>query len=466
MADPETAESCQVTLLVPHPSRTAVLVADDSASVEAGTPARHPRLPTVRMTSAEPSLTEILASVDVVDTATTAVLRQVKTTPTKAGYGVPTEPAEVSLMLEFDAGGAAPPTGWMWQDPDAHALAELEPETARCAVASWVRERDEGWSPQRPAWSQPGWLARASAWIVEQMAEDGRPAIGAPRQHHLWGLSVVLRTPSTEGDVFFKCSPEAFRQEAAITQRLAELMPGLVPDVIAVERSHGWMLMRDLAATELGDQDQTLWHEGVVAHAAIQQLWLGRTDQLADLGLPVRTLPDLATHVEQMTGDTALLERMPPELCDRFLAAAPTLVQSCLRLDEIGPGPALVHGDFHPWNIVHGPLGARVFDWTDAAVSHPFVDLATYVYRTRDVSVRRRLVDAYLAAWSTRMSEESLREAGALGLVVGALYQVQTYRDLLPTLMAKGADDGLDRADVNWIDRSLTRHQQGLDSPI
>jgi aminoglycoside/choline kinase family phosphotransferase len=302
--------------------------------------------------------------------------------------------------------------------------------------------------------------------MVEQMARDGRPAVGVPRQHHLWGISVVLRTASEDGDVFFKCSPEAFRQEAAITQRLAELMPGLVPDVIAVELSHGWMLMRDLGATELGNQDETLWHEGVVAHAAIQQLWLGRTGELVDLGLPVRTLTGLATHVEEMTEDTALLERMPPELCERWLATAPTLVQSCLRLDEIGPGPTLVHGDFHPWNVVFGPDGARVFDWTDAAVSHPFVDLATYVYRTRDVSVRRRLVDAYLSAWSTQMSEESLREAAALGVVVGALYQVQTYRDLLPTLMAKGADDGLAGADLNWINRSLTRHHQGLDSPI
>ena len=40
-------------------------------------------------------------------------------------------------------------------------------------------------------------------------------------------------------------------------------------------------------------------------------------------------------------------------------------------------------------------------------------------------------------------SEESLREAAALGLVVGALYQVQTYRALLPTLIGTGADDGL-----------------------
>ena len=257
----------------------------------------------------------------------------------------------------------------------------------------------------------------------------------------------------------------AFRHEAVATQALAELMPDLVPEVIAVDGARGWMLMRDLGAAELGDQDESLWHEGVVAHAGIQQSWLGRTDELVALGLPVRSLTDLAAQVEAMTEDTVLLGRMPPDLRERWLATAPTLVESCRRLDEIGPGPTLVHGDFHPWNVAFGPATTRVFDWTDAAVSHPFVDLATYVFRTQDVAVRRRLVDAYVGAWSTVGSEASLREAAALGLVVGALYQVQTYRALLPTLMGNGADDGLAGADLDWINRSLTRHEHGLDSP-
>jgi hypothetical protein len=107
----------------------------------------------------------------------------------------------------------------------------------------------------------------------------------------------------------------------------------------------------------------------------------------------------------------------------------------------------------------------RIFDWSDACVSHPFVDLATYVYRTQDVSVRRRLVDAYVGAWSTECSEELLREAAALGAVVGALYQVQTYRALLPTLMEDGGNDDMADADLDWVNRSLTRHQHGLESP-
>jgi hypothetical protein len=376
-----------------------------------------------------------------------------------------TEDGDVTLIVEFDAGTAEPPAGWTWQDLDAEVIARLEPGAARAGVATWARERAEGWSPLRPAWSHPGWFARASTWMAEQMAAHGRPAIGRPQQHQLWNISVVLRSPSEDGDVYFKCSAAIFRHEAAVTQALAERMPDLVPEVIAVDSAQGWMLMRDLAAAELGDQEESLWHEGLVAQARIQRSWLGRTDELVGCGVPVRSLTDLAAQVEAMAEDPVLLKRASHDLRERFLVTAPTLVESCLRLDRLGPGPTLVHGDFHPWNVTSGPNATRVFDWTDAAISHPFVDLATYVFRTPHVSVRRRLVDAYVEAWATEGPEETLREAAALGLVVGALYQVQTYRALLPTLMGNGADDDMADADLDWLNRSLIRHHQGLESP-
>ena len=458
MTDPGPAQSCQVTLLVPHPKRTAILVAAQNPS-EATTP---PTLPTVRISSAEPSLPEMLASTDVVDTATTAALRVVMTSaPTTEDR----ENGELTLMVEFEAPATEPPAGWTWQSLDAEVIARLEPKTCLSAVASWARERAEGWSPLRPQWAHQGWFARASTWMMDQMAADGRPVVIAPRQHQLWGLSIVLRASSAEGNAFFKCSADLFRHEAVVTQALATQMSELVPEVIAVDGAQGWMLMRDLGAAELGDQDESLWHEGVVAHAGIQQSWLGRTDELVALGLPVRSLTDLAAQVDAMTEDTVLMQRMSPDLRERWLAAAPAFIESCRRLDEIGPGPTLVHGDFHPWNVAFGPATTRVFDWTDAAVSHPFVDLATYVFRTEDVAVRRRLVDAYVGAWSKIWPEESLREAAALGLVVGSLYQVQSYRALLPMLMGDGADDGLAGGDLSWIKRCLTCHEQGLEGP-
>ena len=154
--------------------------------------------------------------------------------------------------MEFEAVSTVPPAGWAWQDLDARVIARLEPATSRAAVASWARERAEGWSSLRPQWSHPGWFARASSWIVDQMAADRLPVVAAPRQHQLWGISVVLRATSADGNVFFKCSAEAFRHEAVATQALAGMMPELVPEVIAVDGARGWMLMRDLGAVGAG----------------------------------------------------------------------------------------------------------------------------------------------------------------------------------------------------------------------
>ena len=454
-AGPGPAESCQVSLLVPHPSRVAVLVAVTEPSTQ-------PRLPTARLNSREPSLAEILAAIDVVDTATTPVLRLVSTSATDEEDG---ESSEVALLVELEAAATEPPAGWTWLDLNEAVIARLVPENSRGAVAAWVHERTVGWSPLRPPWSRAGWFTRASAWMIDQLAADGRPVSGMPRQHQLWDVSVVLRASTAGGDVFFKCSPEIFRHEAVATRALAELTPDLVPEVVAVDRARGWMLMRDFSAAELGEQDPSLWHHGLVAHAGIQQAWLGRTDELVALGVPVRALPDLAAQVEATTEDTLLLGRMPGDVREQWLATVATFVESCRRLDELGPGPTLVHGDLHPWNVAHGPATTRVFDWTDAAVSHPFVDLATYVFRSDDTAVRRRLVAAYVDAWSSVGSAKSLSEAASLGLVVGALYQVQTYRALLPTLANHGADAGLADADLSWIKRSLTWHEHGLGSP-
>ena len=108
-----------------------------------------------------------------------------------------------------------------------------------------------------------------------------------------------------------------------MTRALAERMPGRVPAVIAVDAEQGWLLMRDFGAAELGNQDQSLWHEGLIAHAGIQQSWLGRTEELIALGLPVRSITELALQVEQLTEDRTLMDRLSADVRAAWLAAAP-----------------------------------------------------------------------------------------------------------------------------------------------
>ena len=297
------------------------------------------------------------------------------------------------------------------------------------------------------------------------MAADGRPAIGAPRPHQLWGLSVVLRGSSADGDVFFKCSADVFRHEAVVTQALAARMPDLVPEVVAVDDAEGWLLMRDLGATELGEQDESLWHEGVRGARRYPAVVAG---------------PDRRAGRPRASGPVADRPGRTGRGDDR---RTPCCWRGCPRTCATGgwrrrrpwssrAGASTRSGRARRWSTATSIRGTspsarratRVFDWTDAAVSHPFVDLATYVFRTDDLP--------YAGTWSTPTSRRGPTRPrrvasrggsprpGRRSAVPGAdlpRTPADTDRD--------GADDGIAGADLDWIHRSLTRHERGLDSP-
>jgi aminoglycoside phosphotransferase (APT) family kinase protein len=84
-------------------------------------------------------------------------------------------------------------------------------------------------------------------------------------------------------------------------------------------------------------------------------------------------------------------------------AAVPRLTTLCAALAGYAVPPSLVHGDLHLQNVADGPGGYVFFDWTDACVAHPFVDLLTFL-EEREEQVEEALADrlrgAYLAEWT------------------------------------------------------------------
>jgi len=293
------------------------------------------------------------------------------------------------------------------------------------------------------------------------MIAAGYPDPEVPRIHHLWGVSVVLSAASRTGRAFLKCSGDRFRHEARMTQALADRSPGYLPDVLAVEPDSGWLLMRDLDGPLLGDQPGSMWELGLDALAGLQQEWLGRTGELLAAGAELRPLRQLADWVNRTAQDADLMSRFADEEREAWLASVPAMVAACASLDRIGPGPTLTHGDFHPWNVVAGQDGARICDWTDAVVAHPFLDLVTYIMRTDDLALRRHLLQRYLGLWSRYMSSDDLTAAGRLALVAGALYQAWSYWQLIPTLMPDDVAELRD-GDVRWLQRALNRLDHGV----
>ena len=259
-----------------------------------------------------------------------AVVRDVERRPTTA-------------LHEFDAPRTPPRGDWTSLD-EAPALV---PEELADAAAGWVAEqRGRPVPPERAPWARPGWLAEAERWFAEVVGASERP-----RLHEQWPLSSVLRARTPDGVAYFKAAFPLFHHEPGVTAAVAGAHPGLAPHVIAVEPDRGWLAMRELEGEVLGDLDRSRWSEAVPLLKEVHRMWSSRRDDVLALGAVDRGLDTLVVPVE-----------LRPQL---------------ERLRELGWHETLVHGDFHPWNVVAGGT-LRLYDWSDACWSHPLFDLLTY----------------------------------------------------------------------------------------
>ena len=368
-----------------------------------------------------------------------------------------------SIVVELEPLDAAP-GGFRWIDPN-DVLDSVEPPEARPVVRRWLERRNGVVAPLEPPWARAGWFARTSAWMVERMADAGFAPTEAPRLVYQGPLAAVLRARSDRQAMFLKCAAPVFGHEASITHALARRTPELVPAVVASEPDENWLLMRDHGGRLLDEGPEAAWIDAVPRLVELQRSWIGATDDIAAAGGQTRPIADLAAAVPAMLDRDGLGGRLDPAVREAWIAAVPRLVDACAALIALDVPDTLVHGDLHPGNIVVSPTGPIVVDWSDAAVGNPFIDLATFLVRTKDRDLRRRLVDAYVDGWDGVLPRSRLEAAGELAMTVGSLYQVATYQALLPAL------DEPDRAmftggDTGWLKRTLDALEHGLDAGL
>jgi len=339
-------------------------------------------------------------------------------------------------METHGSSGVRPPDGCRWVcQEDLESIKIPEPGHS-LLLHSWYAEGNltSVEANVDTPWRRSGWLAIAVSWALDQLKRHRISLLGSMEQVRVSHKSVLLRVPTSEGEVFFR----AARRPLDINERLLdwELRPHFsefIPGHIASDPRRGWSLARTVGSclqiNELEMECLAELDEAVAALAVFQQNTARHVPTFLELGLPDRTVDKLANVIMPMIDEAAtrrgVLSREEVRIMRERI---PRFMDACQKLASVQLPAVLEHGDFSPGAVPSFP-GFMFPDWSEPSVTHPFFRMAYPIISGKNTSlaVQNRARERYLAAWGAYHTSARLREAFDLACILAPLHYASAF---------------------------------------
>jgi hypothetical protein len=324
------------------------------------------------------------------------------------------------------------------------------------------------------AWSTDEWRVEATAWLDARLDEAGirrRDDVEPPRIRP-WGA--VARVPTDAGTVWFKATAPATGFEAALYPILFEHAPETVLAPIAVDAERGWLVLPD-GGVRLGDvvEGEALVEAMTVVlprYAELQRAAAPSVEAMLAAGvldLRPAALPERFDDALAVIG--ASVERHGSEedraRHARIAHARPRVADWSERLAASPIAASIDHDDLHARNVLARSADAldtaRIFDWGDSVVAHPFTSLlvalrsvqATLEVGPRDPALLR-LRDAYLEAFTDLDDRAALIETVEAACHGGKIARALVWHRSIATTPPDERGDFAD-APLYWLGEVL-----------
>jgi aminoglycoside/choline kinase family phosphotransferase len=372
-------------------------------------------------------------------------------------WRVDAESDGLCLLESTDPAWRPPPPARWAGSIDLQKLRLTLPDHAS-RLQRWLTEEESGDIPiERPPWQRRGWLPEISRWITAQLDLLSTTAAGPIEQIRAWSLSCVLRVPTAAGDLYVKSVPPFFSAEGTITAALAARFPMHVPTPLAINPATGWILLPSIEGEYLYRRGIERWEDAVRLLAAMQRAVAPDTVALLRAGIADRRLTVLKAGIPQLLNDEHATAPLTPDEQAELRALIPSLLAMCDALAAYPIPETLLHGDFHQANVFDTGDHLTIFDWTDACLGHPFLDLPVFIETIREEhrsDYEPRLWNAYLDCWPEipRSERDTVRR---LAITVGAVHHAISYHQLDRTLEPDARCELLDGT-ARWLRRILT----------
>lgn len=294
------------------------------------------------------------------------------------------------------------------------------------------------------------WLEHARDWISRNVEALGLGPLTDVEfvRERVWGA--VARVVTRERVLFFKAQGVRARLEPVLVSDIAERWPGLGADVLAADFERAWLLLADHGTPMSGWLDAegqaVVFEKLIPRYARLQRESNGLIERWIAAGAPDRRVANVPELLERLLAGDPWGFVLPLELEQRRAidAGVLDLVRVC---DELGATPfadALDHCDMHGGNVLIKGGTARLIDWGDACITHPFTSLfATYQHVVAKMprgdrrGVALRLRDIYLEAWSDLASSRELRDAYGHAIWLGHVIRALSFAYMLDMAEAR-----------------------------
>lgn len=286
---------------------------------------------------------------------------------------------------------------------------------------------------QRPTpWSDPLWKTQADAWISAELRRLGITPMPPTLEVKKGSISCVLRAPTDAADAYFKVASKLplFVNEATVTQGLSALFPGQIPSPLAIHPDHGWLLLPDFGPPLGHDAPLPDRCAAMQAFARLQVSSAPHAGELLRLGCIDRRLPVLKSQVDSWLETLPFYAPLSESELGSLRGLGPRLKSLCDEAARIPLPDTLVHGDMHMGNVARTAQGFLIFDWTDACLSHPFIDLLNVQHEGDDLA-RNSLLGAYLEPWQAKLNLPELKKLWDLMGPLSALHQGVSYQHIV-----------------------------------
>lgn len=258
----------------------------------------------------------------------------------------------------------------------------IDDEEMRAVLISRI---DESRSTQKIApWFHKGWYDNTEKWIAGVLEKNKYIINGPLEQVKVSDLSIILRIPIVNGELYFKGTGMAARYEAGLSHHLNMIHKGKSVDIVDINENEGWLLMCELGGGSLRQlRDKHVWQRAINEYAKLQVSEIEYIHTLISLGLPDRRLHVLKDDIEKhLSGMCAT--GLDEETTGKVMALKPELLQMCEEMEGVVPY-SIDHGDLHSANIRLVDNEIVFFDWGDATITHPFFSTRIFWHSIDDI---------------------------------------------------------------------------------